>query len=80
MLSSLPPRKEYLWIELLRQATPAQRITQTRIMTAIAMNRSRQEIAQAHPELSPEELRLKFIEVHYGRELADQVREYLRTQ
>lgn len=73
-------RQEKLWIELLRNATCAERFTLTRQMTAFARRRCREEIARANPDLNPEELKLKFIEVQYGKQLADQVREYLHRR
>ncbi len=38
---------------------------------------SRRAIARAFPSLSPEQQKLKFIELHYGKEVAEQVRQYL---
>ncbi len=38
---------------------------------------SRKTIGQASPHLSPEEIELKFVEIHYGKSRAQQVRETL---
>ena len=38
---------------------------------------SREAISQACPHLSPEEIELKFVEIHYGKSRAQQVRETL---
>ena len=48
-------------------------------LTATAISLSRRAIARAHPELSPEEIDLKFVELHYGKQLAAGLRKYLRS-
>jgi hypothetical protein len=73
-------RQERLWIELLRNATVSERFTLMRWMTAFTIRRTREEIVRANPDLSPEELKLEFIEVRYGKELAQRVRDYLRRR
>ena len=73
-------RKQHLWLELLRDATFAERFRLTSWMTAVARGRIREEISRASPGLSPEEFKLKFIEVCYGEELAQRVRDYLRRR
>ena len=79
-LTSFSPRQEYLWIELLRSLTNAQRFAITAQMTQLERDRSRRRIAAANPDLTPEELKLKFIEVHYGKQLAENVRQYQQTR
>ena len=37
-------------------------------------------IRRRHPDLGPDELRLAYIELAYGRELADDVRYWLRER
>jgi hypothetical protein len=39
-----------------------------------AIEASRDAIRASHPEASEEEVRLLFVEFHYGKELADKVR------
>ena len=46
-------------------------------VTATAVSLSRRAIARANPGLSPQEIGLKFVELHYGKELASRVRRYL---
>lgn len=73
------PRKQRLWLELLSDATCAERFRLTSWLTAVARGRIREEIGQLCPGLSPEEFKLKFIEAQYGKDLADQVREYMKV-
>lgn len=80
MLSDTHPDAERVQIELARKATPAQKIAQVRCLTDMATRLSRRAIARANPGLSPEDVDLKWVELNYGRELAAQVREYLRNR
>jgi hypothetical protein len=80
MLSDTSPEAEKVQIELLRKLTVAERFAKVRALTARTVRLSKRAIARASPDLDPEELKLKFIELHYGRELARQVREYLENR
>ncbi|MFL5732227.1 MAG: hypothetical protein ACJ78Q_03420 [Chloroflexia bacterium] len=71
------PDAERVQIELLRRMTVAQRAELMRSLTRTTIQLARRAIRQAHPEASEEEVDLIFIEVHYGRDLADRVRAYL---
>lgn len=80
MLSDTSPETEKVQIELLRQATVAERFAMMESLSAMAVGLSRRAIARAHPELTPEELKLKWVELHYGKELAARVREYVKKR
>ena len=56
--------------ELLRQASPAQRLAVARSLSRTVIGLSRRAMARANPSLSPVELDLLFVEIHYGREIA----------
>jgi len=73
-------KQEKLWIEALRDATVAQRFALSTYMTKIALEHAHRDIAEAYPELTPEERKVKFVELHYGKELAVGLREYLRQR
>jgi hypothetical protein len=77
MLSDTHPDAEKVQIELLRKATFAQRWAKMASLTAYAINLSRRAIAEANPGLDQRELDLKFVELSYGRELADRLRTHL---
>jgi hypothetical protein len=71
------PEAERVQIELLRQASAARRLE-----LGLSFCQSASEIAwagirKAHPLASLEELKLLFVEVNYGKELANRVRAYL---
>ncbi len=80
MLSDTSPEAERVQIELLRQATAAEKIAQMRSMTAMAVKLSRRAIARANPKLSSQEVDLKWVELHYGKKLARDLRNYLNDR
>ena len=71
MLTDTPPEMEAESIETWRRMTPAERFARTCELTQNTRQNALREIQQAHPEASPEEIRLKFIEVQYGSEYHD---------
>ncbi len=77
MLSDTHPEAERVQIELLRRMSVSQRIASMRSLTAMAIMLSRRAIAEAHPQLATEEVDVKWVEVHYGRDLATGLRDYL---
>jgi hypothetical protein len=79
-LSDTHSTAEQVQIELLRQAGPVRRAMLARAMTANAIMLSRRAIQLAHPEWSELEVKLFWAEVHYGKELIDKVRAYLKKR
>ena len=80
MLSDTHPEAEKVQIELARAMTAAQKMTLMRSLTATAVRLSRRAIARANPEFSPQEVDLKWVELHYGKQLASELREYLERR
>jgi hypothetical protein len=80
MLSDTDPAAERVQIELARRATAAEKMSQVRALTDLAARLSRRAIARAHPELSPAEVELKWVEFQYGEPLATALREYKRDR
>jgi hypothetical protein len=79
MLSDTTPEAEKVQIELVRKASVADRFARMCSLTATAISLSRRAIARANPHLSPQEVDLKFVELHYGKELATRLRAYLKS-
>lgn len=77
MLSDTTPQAEKVLIELFRNATVAERLARMRTLTAATIALSKRAIARANPELSATEVGLRFVEFHYGGNLANAVREHL---
>src|SRR5260370_23571942 len=68
------PELERVQIELIRKASPAKIFNLVRSMSQTMMQASRENIQRLHPGASKEELTLTFIELYYGKELANFVR------
>jgi hypothetical protein len=67
-------------IELLRAAGEAKRFRLAMNMSQFVIDLSRRAIAEAHPTWSDQRVKLEFVRVHYGADLAKQVQQYLQQQ
>ena len=74
MLSDTHPDAEAFQFELLRRMAPSRKIQMVCNLTAAVVALSRQGIRDRHPGLCEREVDLMFIEMNYGKELADGVR------
>ncbi len=77
IIKDTPPAVEAVQIKLLRDAGQARRSKLMLSLTQSAFSLSRNNLRQKHPELSEFELNIKFVELLYGSQLADSLREYL---
>jgi len=68
------PEMEQVQNELIRKASPAKLFGLVRSMSQTMMQASRENIRRLHPDANKEELTLIFVELYYGKELADLVR------
>ena len=68
------PEMEQVQIELIRKASPAKLFGLVRSMSQTMMQASRENIRRLHPDANKEELTLIFVELYYGKKLADLVR------
>lgn len=66
-------------IRLVRQASPAEKMSQVRSLSQTVMQLSKRAIARSNQRLSEQEVNLKFVALHYGKELADRLQDYLDT-
>jgi hypothetical protein len=71
------PEAERVQLELLRKTTPERRLELGLIFCEEALAIAHHAIAQANPLLSVREQKLLFVEITYGKDLADRVRAYL---
>lgn len=74
------PRAEEVQLGLLRAASPARRFRAMKSLTASVVRLAKKGIREANPDLTEQEQRLLFVEIHYGRELANRVRTFLDRQ
>ena len=74
MLSDTHPEAARVQLELLRRASPAKRFALACSLTDTVLSLCRRALAEANPGLSKDKLDLLFVELNYGRELAERVR------
>ncbi len=72
------PAAEKVQISLIRRASIAKRTSRTRSLSQSVIQLSRRAIMRANPKSSEKESLLTFVAYHYGADLADRLREYLR--
>ena len=68
------PEMERVQIELIRKASSAKLFGLVRSMSQTMMQASKENIRRLHPDANKEELTLIFVELYYGKELANLVR------
>lgn len=66
--------------ELMRRITPSRRFSLACSLTSTANFHARRAIARANPTLSQRDRDLLFVEMQYGREMADELRRYLEAR
>lgn len=74
------PEAERVQIELIRKASPAKLFSLVRSLSQSLIEMNRQTLRKLHPQMNEEELALMFIELNYGKELADHVRADLKRR
>jgi hypothetical protein len=79
-LSDTDPETERVHRAMLRAATPKRRLQLALSLSRTVMGLSRAGIARRHPGASPDEVGLIFVELNYGRELADELRAHLAAR
>ncbi len=65
-------------IALLQSKTTSHRLALTFTLTETTVALSKRAIQRANPDISETEMRCRFVELHYGKALADDLRQYLR--
>ena len=73
-------KAERIQIELIRKAPSTKLFGLVRSMSQTMIQASRETIRQLHPEASEQELALLFLELYYGKELAERVRSDLERR
>lgn len=67
-------------LDCLRQMSPQERLQRACAWSGQVRRMAFDAIRRRHPEYSEDEVRLSFIELTYGKELADEVRNWQREQ
>jgi hypothetical protein len=71
------PEIEERLITMLRGLGVAKKFNMVRSLTSTAIHFSRRAIRRANPSLDERELKLKFVSLHYGDDLANRLRKYM---
>jgi hypothetical protein len=79
-LSDTDLETERAHLEMLRRAAPGQRIRLALSLSRTVMSLSRHGLAQGLERASPEDVGLRFVALHYGAALADELRADLATR
>lgn len=67
-------------LEGLRQMAPTERVNKMCMLSANLRRMAMDAIRRRHPEYEEREVRIKFIELAYGKGLADSVRTHLKER
>ena len=68
---------ESVLIRMLQEKPAPTRLSEAVAASNRVAQQCKEAIRRSHPELSDLEINLRFIEVNYGREIADEVRAYV---
>lgn len=79
-ISDTTPDAAEVQFSILRAMSPADRLSLALRLTSDVIRASKRAIQGAHPEWTQREVGHAFIELHYGKELADAVREFEREK
>ncbi|MCH8127953.1 hypothetical protein IIC38_18685 [candidate division KSB1 bacterium] len=78
--SDTHPEVERILIDLTRKVTVAEKFSQVRELSNMAMQLSRRAIARANPGLSENEVDLLFVKYHYGDDVANRLKNHLEKR
>lgn len=78
--SDTDPETQRKHMELLRRASPSKRLCLALSLSRTVMALSRAGLARRLPEATPQDVGLRFVALHYGEDLADQVRRALAAR
>ena len=77
MLSDTDPEAAGVQMELLRRASISEKLGLVQSLTSAVVSLCKQGIRERHPGYSEQEVDLHFVEMNYGRELAEGMRRRL---
>ena len=77
MLEETHPSTEAIQADVFRRKTPQERFQLLTEMSDMVVSLSRRALRRANPDATDNELLVTFIDLHYGRDLAERVRKRL---
>ncbi len=78
MLTDTQPEAEAMLNELWRKKTPAERFARVCELTEMTRRNAKRAIELSHPDWTAEQRTQLFVEVHYGKDLAEKIGRYLQ--
>jgi hypothetical protein len=76
-ITDTDPEAEHVQLELLRKASVEERVALALSLSRSVVALSRDGIRQRFPGATEQEIGLRFVALHYGEELAEEMRAYL---
>jgi hypothetical protein len=76
LLSDTSLDADQMQLRLLRDKSPSERLGLALRLSSEVIRASKRAISRVHPQWTEREIGYKFIELHYGRELAEATRHY----
>ena len=70
-------QSEKVLISILKKESASKKLSQVFSLSRMAIQLSKRAIRRANPSLNSNEINLLFIELHYGKDLANKVKQYL---
>jgi len=71
---------EEIQTKMLRNATTAKRFSQARSLSSTVIHLSRRAIRRRRPGFSEEEVNIEFVSLHYGKELAEKLKKFMKEK
>jgi len=71
------PKTERVLISLIRNQSPSKKLSHVLSLSQTTMQLSKRAIARAHKQLNIDQIKLLFINYHYGKDLAARVKKYI---
>ena len=71
------PETERVLISLIRKVSLSKKLSQTLSLSHTTIQLSKRAIARANKNLDIDQIKLLFINYHYGEDLAEQVKKYI---
>ena len=68
------PEAKQVQLELIRRMSPSDRLQKTLDLSCELIRMSKAAIRRRYPEFTEDDVRIKFIELNYGNELAEKVK------
>jgi hypothetical protein len=77
-MNDTSPEIEEIHIQMLRNATTLKRFVRARSLSRTVIQLSRRAISRSQPSFTDREVKLAFISLHYGKNLCEKVKRFLK--